>query len=244
MHLTFVILIALLSLMYFTRLPDHTEHLFDEELHFSKFRKHNVIFNAVSSKSHCARHVGCLSIKTVLRGREWYGIGDRQLALTPGYFLILNDDQEYSSRIDHSGNAGILSIFFKREFASSVFRDASCKEEILLDTPHETHANTLEFFQTLNEIDPGLHQKLFGLIGAIDRYGYNNDMVHEHLVFLLHDIVRVHKMEMYRTSQVRAVKPGTRKEIYRRLCVAKDLLHSTFMDKPDLSSISHASCLS
>jgi AraC-like DNA-binding protein len=230
--------------MYFTCLPDHTEQGFDEELHFSKFGKHNIIFNAISGRSNCARHVGCLSIKTVLSGKEWYGVNSQRLAVGPGQFLILNDDQEYSCWIDNSGNAGILSIFFRREFASLVFRDALSKEEALLDTPHESGGNMLEFFQTLNDIDLGLHQKLTSLISALDRSGYNNDMVDEYLVFLLHDLIRVHKMEMCRTDKVRAIKPSTRKEIYKRLCIAKDFLHSTFMDKTDLSLISNASCLS
>lgn|GEM_PF-6663929 len=35
----------------------------------------NIIFNALSKKSHCDRHVGCLSIKTLWgKGEEWYAV--------------------------------------------------------------------------------------------------------------------------------------------------------------------------
>jgi AraC-like DNA-binding protein len=69
-------------------------------------------------------------------------------------------------------------------------------------------------------------------------------MVDEHLVFLLHDLTVVHKIEGNRAKHVSAVKASTRKEIYKRLCVAKDLLHSSFMSKPDLALMSKTAFLS
>src|SRR5882724_5501463 len=74
--------------MYFTSLPDHTKPGFDEQAHFGKFKTHNVIFNALSSGVHCDHHVGCLSLKTVLQGEEWYGVNHRHVALRPSQFLI------------------------------------------------------------------------------------------------------------------------------------------------------------
>ncbi|MDP4265427.1 MAG: AraC family transcriptional regulator [Bacteroidota bacterium] len=230
--------------MYFTSLPDHSEPGFDEQLHFSKFRKHNIIFNAQSERSYCEHHIGCLSVKTIWKGEEWYGIDNHQLAVRPGQFLILNDDQDYSSRVDKPGGAGILSVFFKKEFASSIFRDALYSEEALLDNPFEPGGKTLEFFQTLYDMDPRLQQKLLGLIQALNKYGYEVNRVDEHLFFLLHDLIRFHKREAHRAGQVSAIKPGTRMEIYKRICIAKDLLHSNYMNKPDLSGISMAACLS
>lgn len=230
--------------MYFTALPDHSEPGFDEKLHFSKFNKHNIIFNALSSKSYCERHVGSFSIKTVLSGEEWYGIDNRQIAVRPGQFLILNDDQEYSCRIDSPVPVNTLSICFKKEFAYSVFRDVTCTEEKVLDMPHESGGQSLEFYQTLYPTGAAIKQKLLNLVAALNEYGYHKDRVDEQLVFLLYDLVHVHKIEANQAKRVSAVKPTTRKEIYKRLCMAKDLLHSTFMHKPDLAAMSKTACLS
>lgn len=100
--------------MYFTSLPDNTDPAFDEELHFSRFKKQNIVFNAKSANSFCERHVGCLSIKTVLSGEEWYGVDNRQLAVRPGQFLLLNDDQDYSCRIDSAEEVRVLSVFSEK----------------------------------------------------------------------------------------------------------------------------------
>jgi len=230
--------------MYFTRLPNHNESGFDEQLHFSKFKRHNIIFNAKSSRSHCANHVGCLSIKTVLSGEEWYGIGNLQLAVRPGQFLILNDDQEYSCMVDTPEETRVVSIFFMKEFASSVFHDVTNSEETLLDNPFESGSKPLEFFQTLYDADPSIQKKLLGLINSLNEYGYEPNMVNEHLLFLLNDLIRFHKIEMYRTDKINAVKPSTRVEIYKRICIVKDFLHSNYMEKPSLSDVSSTACLS
>jgi len=229
--------------MYFTSLPDHSDPAFDEQLHFSRFKQHNIIFNALSYKSHCDRHVGCLSIKTIFSGEEWYGIDHHQLVVRPGQFLILNDDQEYACRMDSAVKVRAVSVFFRNEFASAVLRDALCREESLLDTPFE-RGQPLEFFQTLYDTDPGLQEKLLGLVDTLDENGYDSNTVDERLVFLLHHLIRTHKKEAERTGLVSAVKAATRNEIYKRLCIAKDLLHSNFMEQPDLASISHAACMS
>lgn len=230
--------------MYFTSLPDHNKPGFDEQLHFSKFKTHNIIFNAPAKKSYCVDHIGCLSIKTVLSGEEWYRIGNNRLAVRPGQFLILNNDQDYSCSVDNPEETRILSVFFKKDFALSVFRDALCREDSLLDTPFEPGGKELEFFQTLYDIDIPLQQKLMGLIKALNEYGYETNRVDEHLMFLLNDLIRSHKTEVYRAGQISAVKPSTRSEIYKRICIAKDLLHSNYMDKPNLSEISIIACMS
>lgn len=230
--------------MYFTSLPDHTRPGFDEALHFSKFRKHNIIFNALSAQSHCDNHMGCLSFKTVLSGEEWYGINNHRIAVRPGSFLILNDDQTYSCNIDHGEKIGTLSVFFKKEFASAVFRDALYSEEVLLDEPINNGEKALEFFQTLNSITPELRQQLSSLIAILDSQGYSSAVVDERLVFFLHELIRIHNSASRRVRAVNALKSVTRAEIYKRLCIAKDILQSSYMDHPDLNTISHLTCLS
>jgi AraC family transcriptional regulator len=230
--------------MYFTSLPDNTKPEYDEQSHFEKFKKHNIIFNAMSSYSHCDNHVGCLSFKTVLSGEEWYCIGNQKLAVRPGQFLILNDDQNYSCYIDNDEKVQVLSIFFKKEFASSVFAEALYSEATILENPFHFSSNTLEFFQTLYNVDTELNKQLFSLITALNYYGYNSSMVDEYLVFLLRHLIRANKSESIRAKNVNAIKPNTKTEVYKRLCIAKDVLHSFYMDKLDLAMVSNQSCLS
>jgi AraC family transcriptional regulator len=86
---------SILALCILPRYPTIAPPDSTKRKHFSEGSvQHNVIFNAFSPESRCDNHVGCLSLKTVLSGEEWYGVDGRHLAIRPGQFLILNDDQD------------------------------------------------------------------------------------------------------------------------------------------------------
>ncbi|TKC06658.1 helix-turn-helix transcriptional regulator [Pedobacter polaris] len=228
--------------MYFTSLPDHSQVNFDEEMHFSRFKKHNIIFNTVSDYSYCDDHVGCLSFKTILSGEEWYVVNNRRIAVRPGQFLILNDEQNYSCSIDQEKVKG-FSVFFKKEFATEVFRDEMSNEETILDNPFNVAEKSPEFFQTLKYITPDLQLQLTTLISALENDDFHA-MTDEKLVFLLEHLIRSHQSDTKRIDRVAAIKLSSKIEIYKRLCIAKDLLHSTFMDSLDLHTLSITACLS
>lgn len=223
--------------MYFTRLPDHTQPGFDEALHFDKFRKHNIIFHAESTNSHCDDHVGCLSIKTVLSGEETYGVDGRQLVIRPGQFLLLNNDQRYSCRISSKEKVRCLSLFFKNEFAASVLSDTLHSEEFSLDNPVVDDNSMPEFFQTLRPITPEMSRQITSLVQLLETTQYHEAMTDEHLVFLLRHLVRVHRSDVKSVAAVKAVKASTRKEVYKRLCTVKEILHASPGENMDLSKL-------
>jgi len=230
--------------MYFTSLPDHNAPGFDEAGHFNRFRQQNMVFNAISDKSRCDRHVGCLSLKTVYGGEEWYGVGKRMLPLREGQLLVLNDEQEYSCRIDTTGQVRVQSVFFHKAFAAEAFFDAISNEEKLLDNPFEKAADMPEFHQALHQTSPLLERQLQHLMGSLNELGYNRNMVDEQLLFLLQRLIELHKTEASVSNRVDAVKPSTKTELFKRLCIARDFVQASFMDNPCLAAIGGAACLS
>ncbi|NII81990.1 MULTISPECIES: helix-turn-helix domain-containing protein [unclassified Pedobacter] len=229
--------------MYLTSLPDHSNPDFDQDLHFRRFKMQNVVFNTVSSYSFCDDHVGCLSFKTILKGEEWYGVNNRRLAIRPGQFLILNDEQNYSCKIDSHDKVRGLSVFFQKDFAAQVFRDTLKSEVDLLDNPFYRNNEQPEFFQTLNDVGPELQLQLAMLVSGLENNGYD-DGAEEQLFFLLRYLISTLKSDTEKISGVAAIKPSSKIEIYKRLCIAKDFLHSTFMEKPDLKLLGSIACLS
>jgi AraC family transcriptional regulator len=230
--------------MYFTSLPDHTAPGFDEAAHFSRFKQHNIVFNAESSNSHCDDHAGCLSIKTILRGEEWYGIDGRQVAVRPGQYLVLNDDQQYSCRIQQKEKVKCLSVFFRKDFAAAVFQDLHNKTEQLLDEPFLSHGVIPEFYQTLNPVSPELQSQLWALVAALENNRNDESVADERLLFLLEHLLIAHRTDLKREAGIEAIKASTRQELYKRVCIARDLLHSSFNEQLDLHTIGASSCLS
>lgn len=230
--------------MYFTSLPDHTAPDFDEAAHFSRFKQHNIVFNAASSNSHCDDHAGCLSIKTMLTGEEWYGIDGRHVAVRPGQYLVLNDDQPYSCRIQQPEKVKCLSVFFRKDFAAAVFHDLHCNTEQQLDQPFNHNNIIPAFYQTLNPVTPALRSQLLALVTALESDPNDEAVTDEHLLILLEHLLNVHRTDLKREANIDAIKASTRQELYKRVCTARDLLHSSFNEKMDLDTISANSCLS
>ena len=78
----------------------------------------------------------------------------------------------------------------------------------------------------------------------LDTYGDNTNRCDEDLVFLLRYLLRTYRLDRQLSRQVNAVKPSTQKEIYKRLCIAKDILHSCYQEPLDLLQLSARACLS
>ena len=180
----------------------------------------------------------------MLSGEEWYGINGRQIPVRPGQFLILNDDQPYCCHIHPEQTTRIVSIFFKKEFAREVFTNAIAGEASSLDDPADTLDAGPEFFQTLYSITPALQLRLHTFITHLDTLGYDRDTVDEYLVFFLRHLLETHRSELTRSAGLSAVRPSTKRELFKRLCIAKDLLHSSFHQPLDLQTISRSAALS
>ena len=219
--------------MYFTSFPDHSRADFDERLHFSRFGKANIIFNAQSSNAGCNDHVGCLSIKTVLNGEEWYGINGRKVAVRPGQFLVLNNGQSYSCRIA-GGTVRSASVFFAHDFAKAVLRDSLQSEQDLIDNPFHDGDSAPEFYQRLHGFEGNISQNLLGLIHSLQENGYDSDRVDEQLSALLGDLIRIHRNDVAASKNLHALKSSTQKEIFKRVCIARDMIQTAYREEVSL----------
>jgi AraC family transcriptional regulator len=228
--------------MYLTALPDHSQSSFDEKKHFSMFGNTNVVVNASATRSQCDHHIGCLSIKTVLTGEEWYGVNGTPVAVRPGAFLLLNDGQDYSCRIDGM-STNTVSVFFARDFARSILRDFTNDVGTLIDDPFERDSIP-EFFSVLHPFDNNTKRHLSSLINSLETEGHNANMVDERLVFLLSDLIRIHRGDLEISKNIYATRSSTKKEVYKRVCIARDFLHSFYNEDKSLKSIASASSLS
>ena len=73
---------------------------------------------------------------------------------------------------------------------------------------------------------------------------YESGVTDEYLVFLLRHLIQTHKTELSQTKQINAVKMATKMELFKRLCVAKDMIQSSYRSCLDLRAVSKTACLS
>jgi len=100
---------------------------------------------------------GPLSIKAVLRGHAEWRVGKSRFEVDAGSFVILNDGQPYSMRIEPGPAVETFCVFFERGFVEDAWRSAATGDGALLDDPERFRAS------------PGFEERLRPRGGRIDR---------------------------------------------------------------------------
>jgi AraC family transcriptional regulator len=78
---------------------------------------------------------GPLSIKAVLKGSAEWRAGKSRFEIDAGSFLILNDRQPYSMRIEPGPPVETFCVFFERGFVEDAWRSSASGDARLLDDP-------------------------------------------------------------------------------------------------------------
>lgn len=91
---------------------------------------------------------GPLSIKAVLRGQAEWRAGGLRFEVDAGSFVILNDGQPYSMKIEPGPPVETFCVFFERGFVEDAWRSAASDDARLLDDPDRFNA-TLGFAERL-----------------------------------------------------------------------------------------------
>src|SRR5262249_54149928 len=145
-----------------------------------------------SSNVTCQKHPGQLSIKMALNGQEVYEMGREQVAVDNDSYLILNDGQEYSSRIASETPVESFSVFFSPDFAFDTLRTLITPYDQLLDLP-KTSAQPVTFFQHRYDADPTLLPTLHTVRQRVAQGHYSNGWLEEQFHGLLEKMLSVHR---------------------------------------------------
>lgn len=184
-------------------------------------------------------HVAPLSIHTTLAGREVYLAGPGRFAVEPGRYLLLNAGQTAASFIAPGGRIDSLSVLFSRAFAADVLRAITTADDVLLDDPSAASAPPPTFFERTYPADPLVARALVRARANALTPAALEEALHE----LLEAIVSAHRGARAESERVPAMRPATRRELYRRLCRARDFLAASLGAPLLLEDLARVACL-
>jgi len=203
----------------------------------------NVVLHARARRHVVTDFPGPLSIKTVCEGQVDWIVNGRRLVVDEHSFLVLHDGQKYSLNIDTQRPVETCCVFFERDFVERIVQDATTSVQASLDSPLRA-APRLYFLSRLQRDSkstflPQIWSLAKRCSGDIQPSSFEEDflLLSEKLV-LLYDQISTE------IARVPAMRAATRKEVYRRLQIAKEYMHGT-TDRPlSLESVSKEACLS
>jgi AraC-like DNA-binding protein len=181
-----------------------------------------------------------LSIKFNLKGQATYEFGRARLAVDETVYFVMNDGQSYSSQIQSESEVEYLSVFFSQDFARKVRNSCKINNEQLLDEPGRLSSDPVEFFERLYPHNRAVTTYLTKIHMAVSQGIPDSGWLDEQIHWLLAGLLQVHQQVQRDADAFPFVRRSTRREIYRRLHVARDFIDSNFSDRVSLSRIARA----
>ncbi len=223
--------------------PDYTKSGFNINAPCPEHKWPNMIIHNRTKNAYYPLHTGPLTLKFSFKGEEYFATKERSYRVTPQTYLILNNGQKYSARIQSETEVETLSVFFKPKFAEEVLTSLILGDDDILGeaNPPEQPVN---FIEMLYEHDTTLYPFLFKFRMA-SKVGYDDQQwLDEELYLLLKCLLEIHRKIGLDIHRIPAVKKSTRVEAYRRIIKAKDYLDDNFTKDIKIEDAAKEACMS
>lgn len=185
-----------------------------------------------------------LSIRAAWGGVEHCYVNGRTLAVDDDNFLILNHGQIYGTSIRSLQPVESLWICFKPELAEQVYGEASASIEQALARGDAPAESTPDFMENLHPHESCVSPVLRFIRAHVSRGVVDESWYDEQLVFLLARMQCHHQRVLEQVDRIALIRPATRREVYRRVSLATDFLHTHYAHDVDLSTLAKIAYLS
>ena len=204
-----------------------------------------VIHSRLSQFENKRIHRG-VSVKYVIKGKEVYKIDGQTHAVTAGHFLLVNHLTEIETFIHEPEPVEAMCVYVKPQLISEVFQGMTLSPEAQLDHPFEMRLGIPQFQEQIYKPEPDrLGRWITSQAMALQYPGPRHPFLDASFYYQLAESMLDHQSRISEQIQrLDCVKVSTRKELYRRLTVARHFLQDNYQNEIDLDLISQEACLS
>jgi AraC family transcriptional regulator len=231
--------------MLLRTLPDFVAaHAEVQQSFNSKWGRENCIVWGRTRRSKFGPRTHSLSIRAAWGGEERCQFDGRTVAVDDDSFLILNNGRVCTTQIDAPQPVESFAIYFGPQLVEHTYGAMTLSIEKALERGDAVVERSAEFLESLQPHDklvsPVLRFiRLHVLRGVDDEAWYD-----EQLNFLLERMLAHRDGLIERIDALELIRTSTRREIFRRISLATDYLHSNYRQPIDLESLGKAACLS
>ena len=202
----------------------------------------SVIINAKATQEYRPDIPGTLSIFSNIKGYSYCGTGGRMVRVEDDMFYISNNNQEYSLEIDCKEPTETFNIHFSTQMLGDFINSLHSHSAAL-----ESNGNfgtTTCFYNKLYHKDEQFN-RISQLLYTKGNAGLLHEMMKEELLGeLLHHLLLQNELIAKEVDRISNTKAATRVEIYRRLSIATDYIHTHYHKDLTLDEIAAQACLS
>jgi AraC-like DNA-binding protein len=205
--------------------------------------RHVILNGRTDKRMHVSSFAGPFSIKSVVRGQAVWETARGRYVMRPGRNLILNAGTTYALSIEEGEPVETFCVFFKDGFIEQALRSITASERALLDSP-EDRAESFALLESVHANDERPGSMLREMHRMVMRDGAAamtlSGALQEAAVAIVSRSASLSRM----SRELPATRVATRRELVRRLHVARDFMRSCSNRSLALTEIAREACLS
>lgn len=224
----------------------------------------NVIIHTRSQGCYRPDVKGPFSLFLNIRGNSLCTVDGHTGRINEDHFFISNRSQEYTFQVEEGPAISMretetsatkmretrtpvtetFNIHFGEHFAESILYDLVTPEDRMLETEGDRQSMSFSFFNQLLRRTPDFDARIRAIMQSYEGHGFDKHIFEEQLAGLLRYLLLQHRYIMAQVNKLPVVKRSTRIELYRRLSLAIDYIHSSPAGEISLDGLSAEACLS
>lgn len=174
------------------------------------------------------------------KGFSHCSVDNRQYRIETDTFLIARPGEMYDLEIDNLHQTEIFNIHINRDFFHDIAYNLTTSSAVLLDE-HQAPQDTAPYLSTqLYARDAVLETHTRAIAAA----GSNKAAFDRALTDLVTHLLIANEQVRQAIARIPAMTPAVRAELYSRLILAKDLIHSAYDREIDLDELCRQTAMS
>ena len=232
-------LVQILIPMISTRLPEPSESGIKD----AGIRTDGGIINAINSNEYYyPEHRAPLGILCNFNGSCEYKVNGFRYETDDHSFFISNKGAsiEINQKAQHQVES--FYLFYGDKMVNEAVSSRIIEDQKLLEDPEQNSMQPFEFVDRTYPYEGRLATKLLNLRHLVKSTYSDQALIHEIKREILDELWCIHHTVEEELSKIDAAKPATRKEIYKRLYLAKDFMDSHIHQKVSLEQVAMVAC--
>jgi AraC-like DNA-binding protein len=204
----------------------------------------NSVLHGRSRDYHVDRYRGTLSLKSVVEGEGLWRTSRGVFRVDAGSFLLLNDGQEYSLDIEGRTPTETVCLFFETGFVERTAGDLAAPVAALLDDPAREGRPPFDVVERLYPKTGAIAAALAQLSAGLASGAASSAWLEDRFFDFAGRLVALRDETEREADAFPGRHAATRRELQRRLHLARDFVDSCFAEPLTVARIAEVACLS
>lgn len=186
-----------------------------------------------------------LKLRFIFTGKENYQIGKRNLSLFPGSFLVFNEGTVFTQFNSSERKAKSLTLMFSRQFLDHFKETMDSRNNYILAPYRGQNIMNCDIAEKLYPIAGDIKFNIAHLKNYMDNGGSEEVLILDYMDHCLLNCYMIYCQEILtRENSLKLVYGSSRKEVIKRVSLAKEFLQTNYHKKITLEDVAGYSSFS